>query len=54
MAGDTGGGILWRRIDLCYDDDNLVEWHQWVDVYVLAPVPSSIPWVIPNTPKEKR
>ena len=39
IAGDTGGGIKGRRVDLCYDDNNLVTWHQWVDVYLLPPVP---------------
>jgi uncharacterized protein YabE (DUF348 family) len=39
-AGDTGGAIKGRRIDLGYDDDDLVLWYRWVDVYVLTPVPS--------------
>jgi uncharacterized protein YabE (DUF348 family) len=54
-AGDTGSAIKWRRIDLCYDDDNLVLWRKWVDVYLLAPAPdaNSILWLIPNTPAEK-
>jgi 3D (Asp-Asp-Asp) domain-containing protein len=38
-AGDTGGAIKGRRIDLGYDDDNLVLWYRWVDVYLLTPVP---------------
>ncbi len=41
VAGDTGGGIKGRRIDLGYDDDNLVLWYRWVDIYLLTPVPSS-------------
>jgi len=54
IAGDTGGAINWRRIDLCYDDDNLVLWHQWVDVYLLTPVPprNQILWQVPNLPAE--
>ncbi len=54
-AGDTGSAIKWRRIDLCYDDDNLILWRNWVDVYLLAPVPptDSILWIIPNTPAER-
>jgi uncharacterized protein YabE (DUF348 family) len=40
VAGDTGGAIRRRRIDLGYDDDNLVLWYRWVDVYLLTPVPS--------------
>ncbi len=55
VAADTGGAIDGRRVDLCYDDDNLVNWYKWVDVYVLTPVPSpsQINWIIPNTPKER-
>jgi 3D (Asp-Asp-Asp) domain-containing protein len=41
IAGDTGGAIRGRRIDLGYDDDNLVLWYRWVDVYLLTPVPPS-------------
>jgi resuscitation-promoting factor RpfB len=50
IAGDTGGGVRGRMIDLGYDDNNLVAWHQWVDVYVLTPVPpaSSINWRVVN------
>ncbi len=39
IAGDTGGSIKGRRIDLGYDDDNLELWYRWVDVYLLTPVP---------------
>jgi len=39
LAGDTGGAIRGRRIDLGYDDDNLVLWYRWVDVYLLTPAP---------------
>lgn len=39
LAADTGGAIKGRRIDLGYDDDNLVLWYRWVDVYILTPVP---------------
>ncbi|MFQ6100010.1 MAG: ubiquitin-like domain-containing protein [Anaerolineae bacterium] len=41
IAGDTGGAIKGRRIDLGYDDDNLILWYRWVDVYLLTPVPPS-------------
>ena len=53
-VADTGGRILGRRIDLGYDEDDLVYWYKWVDVYLLAPPPpkSRIPWVLPNWPKE--
>jgi resuscitation-promoting factor RpfB len=54
-AGDTGGAIKDRRIDLCYDDHNLVLWYRWVDVYLLTPVPprSQIAWTLPNNPRER-
>lgn len=53
-AGDTGSAIQGRRIDLGYDDHNLVLWRRWVDVYLLAPPPPSymIKWVLPNWPRE--
>jgi uncharacterized protein YabE (DUF348 family) len=55
-AADTGGAIQGRRIDLCYDDDNLVLWYKWVDVYLLEPVPPAdeITWMLPNYPRERR
>lgn len=54
LAADTGGAIKWRRVDLCYDDHNLILWHRWVDVYLLGPVPSrdQILWIVPNYPSE--
>jgi len=56
VAGDTGGMVKGRHIDLGYDEDNLVPWYKWVDVYVLTPVPSEseIRWVLPNWPRERR
>jgi 3D (Asp-Asp-Asp) domain-containing protein len=55
LAADTGGAIKGRRIDLAYDEDNLVLWRRWVDIYLLEPVPSpeQIPWVIPAWPAER-
>ena len=55
VAGDTGGAIKWRRIDLCFDDDNLELWYRWVDLYLLPPVPDrdEIRWMIPNWPQER-
>jgi uncharacterized protein YabE (DUF348 family) len=47
FAGDTGGAIKGRRIDLGYDDDNLQLWYRWVDVYLLTPVPSQINYLSP-------
>ena len=51
-AADTGSAILGRRLDLCYDDDTLVLWKSWVDVYLLepAPAPDEINWMLPNYP----
>jgi uncharacterized protein YabE (DUF348 family) len=51
-ALDTGSAIRARRIDLGYDDSNLVLWNRWVDVYLLWPPPPSyqITWVLPNWP----
>jgi uncharacterized protein YabE (DUF348 family) len=45
-AGDTGGAIKGRRIDLGYDDDNLILWYRFVDVYLLTPVPDRITYVL--------
>ncbi|MBN2005600.1 MAG: DUF348 domain-containing protein [Anaerolineae bacterium] len=47
LAGDTGGGIGGRHIDLGYDDDNLVLWYRWVDVYLLTPVPNNVNYLGP-------
>lgn len=46
-AGDTGGAIKGLRIDLGYDDNNLVLWYRCVDVYLLAPVPGQVEYVAP-------
>lgn len=46
IAADTGGprrSRLW--IDLGYDDFNYVSWSRYVDVYLLAPPPATIPYV---------
>ncbi len=49
LAGDTGGAIKGKRIDLGYDDNNLQLWYRWVDVYLLTPVPpaSQIDYTLP-------
>lgn len=54
-ALDTGSAIRAKRIDLGYDNDNLVLWSRWVDVYLLWPPPSAgqITWVLPNWPVER-
>jgi uncharacterized protein YabE (DUF348 family) len=55
VAGDTGGRIKGKRIDLGYTESDLVLWFQWVDVYLLDPAPpaSEIHWIIADTPKER-
>lgn len=55
IAGDTGGKIKGKRIDLGYDEWNLVLWYKWVDVYLLDPPPATdqIHWIIADTPKER-
>jgi uncharacterized protein YabE (DUF348 family) len=52
-AGDTGGGVLGKFVDLGFSDDDYQSWHWWTDIYLLAPVPprSQIRWVLPNWPK---
>ena len=47
-ALDTGSAVRARRVDLGYDDDNLVLWNRWVDVYLLWPPPPDyqITWVL--------
>ncbi len=52
-ALDTGSAIRARRIDLGYDDSNLVLWNRWVDVYLMWPPPPAyqITWVLPNWPR---
>lgn len=47
LAGDTGGAIRGKRIDLGYDDDNLRLWYSWVNVYLLTPVPDRINYLSP-------
>ncbi len=55
VAEDTGSAIIGRHIDVCYDDDELIHWRRWVDIYLLAPEPPEwgIRWVLPNWPKER-
>jgi uncharacterized protein YabE (DUF348 family) len=50
LAGDTGGAIKGKRIDLGFDDSNLELWYRWVDVYLLTPVPpaSQIDYTLPR------
>lgn len=48
LAADTGGGIKGRWIDLCYEEGDTGLWGaRWVDIYLLAPPPNSIRWILP-------
>ncbi len=49
-ALDVGGAVKGFRIDLGYDDANLVLWNTWVDVYLLLPIPppDEMIWVLPG------
>ncbi|MDE3089456.1 MAG: DUF348 domain-containing protein [Chloroflexota bacterium] len=54
-AGDTGGRIKGRRVDLGYDESDLVLWYKWVDIYLLDPSPplDQIHWIIPDLPRSQ-
>ncbi len=46
---DTGGPRRSARwVDLGYDDENWVGWSEYVDVYVLVPVPQTINYILPE------
>lgn len=51
FAGDTGGGVKGRWIDLGYDEGQIETWNGYVDVYYLTPVPAPdrINYLIPMT-----
>ena len=48
-ACDIGGGVKGRWIDLGYEDHNWENWHEYVTVYFLTPIPpaNSIAWIFP-------
>jgi len=50
-AGDTGGGVRGRWIDLGYDEDEYRSWSGYVDVYYLTPIPApeDINYLLPTT-----
>lgn len=52
VAGDTGGGVNGRWIDLGYEVGQAARWSRCVDVYLLGPPPPSyqITYRLPNTP----
>lgn len=45
---DTGALRRRLRIDLGYSDADWVSWSRWVDVYLLAPVPDEIEYLLPD------
>lgn len=47
VAGDTGGGVRGRMIDLGYPDNGYVHWSHAEDVYYLTPVPENITYILP-------
>jgi uncharacterized protein YabE (DUF348 family) len=53
FAGDTGGGVKGKFVDLGYSDNDYQSWHWWGEVYLLTPVPSKdkILYVLPDWPK---
>ncbi len=52
VAGDTGGAIDGRWVDLGFDEGKLVPWNRCVDVYLIGPPPPSyqITYRLPNRP----
>ncbi len=53
IAGDTGGGIKGKFIDLGYSEGEYKSWHWWTDVYLLWPPPPAhqIRWLLPDWPR---
>jgi uncharacterized protein YabE (DUF348 family) len=45
-AADTGGAIRNLRIDLGYSEENYTSWYRCVDVYLLAPVPDRVEYIM--------
>lgn len=56
VAGDTGGLIKGRRIDVYFPINEYVAWNHWVTIYLLAPAPPSsrIRWILPSYPVERQ
>ena len=54
VAGDTGGAVLGRHVDLGYDEDAPPPKYAWLDVYLLTPIPPAdkIRYVLPNWPQQ--
>jgi uncharacterized protein YabE (DUF348 family) len=53
IAGDTGGGVKGKFVDLGFDEGKYQSWHWWTDIYLLTPVPprNKILWILPDLPK---
>ncbi len=53
IAGDTGGGVKGKFVDLGFDEGKYESWHWWSDIYLLTPVPPphQIRWILPDWPK---
>ena len=53
LAGDTGGGVKGKFVDLGFSEGEYQSWHWWSDVYLLWPPPPTyqIRWVLPDWPK---
>jgi uncharacterized protein YabE (DUF348 family) len=53
IAGDTGGGVKGKFVDLGYDEGKYQSWHWWSDIYLLTPVPpaNKIRWILPDYPR---
>ncbi|NPV56835.1 MAG: DUF348 domain-containing protein [Anaerolineae bacterium] len=48
IIADIGGGIPGKDwIDLGFTDEELEEWHHYVTMYFLTPVPAVIPYILP-------
>lgn len=49
LAADTGGPRKFKLwIDLGYDDENWISWSKYTDVYLLTPVPTNFPYMLPE------
>ena len=56
LAGDTGGGVLGKHVDLGYNEDQTIpNLYEWRDVYVLTPIPppDKIRYVLPQWPQQR-
>jgi uncharacterized protein YabE (DUF348 family) len=52
-AGDTGGGVKGKFVDLGFGPGEYESWHWWTNIYLLAPAPrpSQIRWILPDYPR---